>query len=269
MVERVILYVVDGMRPDGLLLAEAPHLKSLLDRGAYTLAAQTVMPSITLPTHMSMFYGVPPEIHGVTSNLWQPMPDGQIPGIIELVHHAQRKAAAFYTWDELRDLSRPGALAHAGFINIYGPEGETSDEDIARLAADYFVRQRPDFMFVYSGMVDEIGHQYGWMSPQYLETIANADAAIGLLLSRAEEAGLLSETAVLVTADHGGHAQAHGSDIPEDMSIPWLLSGPGVKQGYVLGSPVRIIDTAPTIAYLLGLPVPEVWQGRPIVEALE
>ena len=268
MVKRVILYVVDGMRPEGMLMAQAPNLQRLRERGAFTFSAQTVMPSITLPTHMSMFHGVTPQVHGVTDNVWQPMPGEPIPGIIELVHQAQRKAAAFYTWDELRDLSRPGSLAYSSFINIYGPEGETSDGDIACLAADYFVRQRPDFMFVYSGMVDETGHHYGWLSPQYLDAVAKADTAIGSVLERLEENGLLAETAVLVTADHGGHARAHGSDILEDMTIPWLLAGPGVRQGYEIRDSVRIIDTAPTIAYLLGLPCPEAWQGQPVSEAL-
>lgn len=269
MADRVILYVVDGMRPDGMLLADAPNLQRLRERGAYSLTAQTVMPSITLPTHMSMFHSVTPQLHGVTDNLWQPMPGEPVPGIIELVRQAQRKAAAFYTWDELRDLSRPGALAYSSFINIYATGGETSDGEIACLAADYFARQRPDFMFVYSGMVDETGHRYGWMSPEYMAAVTRADAAIGSLLDRVEAAGLLDQTAVLVTADHGGHARDHGSDIPEDMTIPWLLAGPGIKQDYPILSPVHILDTAPTIAHLLGLALPTVWQGRPVIEALD
>lgn len=267
--ECVILYVVDGMRPDGMLLADAPNLQRLRERGAYSLTAQTVMPSITLPTHMSMFHAVTPQVHGVTDNCWQPMPGGFIPGIVELVRQAQRKAAAFYTWDELRDLSRPGALAYSSFMNIYAPGGETSDGVMARLAADYFVEQRPDFMFVYYGMVDETGHQYGWMSPEYLAQVSAADAAIGGLLDRVEADGLLEQTAVLVTADHGGHAHDHGADIPEDMTIPWLLSGPGIRREYPILSPVHILDTAPTIAHLLGLPLPAAWQGRPVLEALE
>lgn len=268
MADRVILYVVDGMRPDGMTTARTPHLKRLCERGAYSLKAQTVMPSITLPTHMSMFHGVLPQAHGVTDNTWQPMPGETIPGIVELVHQAQRKPAAFYTWDELRDLSRPGALAYSSFINIYAAGGETSDGDIARLAADYFVSEKPDFMFVYAGMVDETGHHYGWMSPEYLAAVEAADAAIGCVLERAEAAGLLDQTAVLVTADHGGHAKAHGLDIPDDMTIPWVLCGPGVKPHYSIQGPVRIIDTAPTIAHLLGLPLPTAWQGKPVVEAL-
>lgn len=269
MAERVILFSVDGMRPEGILQTNAPNMQGLMKRGAYSLAAQTVMPSVTLPTHMSMFHGVPPALHGVMSNEWQPQPNGAIPGIIDLVRQAKRKPASFYTWEQLRDLSRPGSLAYAGFIDIYGPEGAASDEAIARLAADYILRERPDFTFIYLGLTDEIGHRYGWLSPEYLGAVAGADAAIGHVLQRLERAGLLEGTAVIVTADHGGHEKAHGSDIPEDMTIPWLIAGPGVKRNTAITGPVRIYDTAPTAARLLGLTAPKSWQGRPVAEAFE
>jgi len=273
MVERVVLFVVDGMRPDGILKARTPVLQSLITHGASSLTAQTVMPSITLPTHASMFHGVSPEIHGVTSNLWQTVPPAEsgepVLGIMELVHQAELKAAAFYTWEELRDLWRPGSLVLSSFVNIYAPGGDHSDAEIARLAGETIVREQPDFAFVYLGWTDEIGHRKGWMSPEYLEAIGSADAAIGQVLEALEKAGLLESTTCLVTADHGGHEYGHGSDCPEDMTIPWILAGSGVRRGYSLTGPVRIVDTAATIAHLLGLSIPSIWQGRPVLEALE
>jgi predicted AlkP superfamily pyrophosphatase or phosphodiesterase len=267
--DHVLLFVIDGMRPEGMLQANTPAMKALIARGAATLAAQTVMPSITLPTHMSMFYGVPPETHGVISNLYLPTPDGQSPGIIEVVREAKRHPAAFYTWDQLRDLSRPGGLVYSSFIDIYGPQGQGSDGAIAALAADYIVQRRPDFTFIYLGETDETGHRYGWLSPEYLDAIARADAAIAHVLERVENAGLLERSTVIITADHGGHDHGHGEDTPEDMTIPWLLAGAGIKTGYTISGPVRIYDTAPTIAHLLGLPIPAVWQGKPVLEAVQ
>jgi predicted AlkP superfamily pyrophosphatase or phosphodiesterase len=267
--DRVLFFVVDGMRPDAMIQANTPAIQQLMQRGAATLTAETVMPSITLPTHMSMFYGVLPEVHGVTSNEYQPMPGGQIPGIVEVVRKAGRSPAAFHTWDPLRDLSRPGALVYSSFIDIYGPDGENSDQAIAVLAADYIVQRQPDFTFIYLGMTDEVGHRSGWLSPQYQATIERADAAIGHVVERLASAGLLERSAILVTADHGGHEHAHGLDIPEDMTIPWVLAGAGVKKNYQITGPVRIYDTAPTIAHLLGLSIPKEWQGRPVMEALD
>jgi predicted AlkP superfamily pyrophosphatase or phosphodiesterase len=205
----------------------------------------------------------------VLSNDYQLSPEGQVPGIIELVRQARLRPAAFYTWDPLRDLSRPGALVYSSFIDIYGPDGHDSDEAIAALAADYLVQRRPEFTFIYLGLTDEIGHRYGWLSPEYLDAVAVADACIALVLGRLESAGLLERTACLVTADHGGHDHAHGSDAPEDLTVPWLVAGPGIKKGYPIPAPVRIFDTAPTIAHLLGLAVPREWQGRAILEGLQ
>ncbi len=266
--ERVLLFVVDGMRPDGMLQAGAPAMHALMARGAAALNAQTVLPSITLPTHMSMFHGVPPEAHGVFSNLYLLSPEEQIPGICEVVRGAKRHPAAFYTWEQLRDLWRPGAIAYSSFIDIYGPQGQGSDAAIAALAAEYIVQQRPDFTFIYLGETDEVGHKYGWMSAEYLAAIARADAAVARVLEQVEGAGLLEGSAVLVTADHGGLDHSHGSDTPENLTIPWILAGAGVKVGYTIHGPLRIFDTAPTIAHLLGLPIPAVWQGRPVLEAL-
>jgi predicted AlkP superfamily pyrophosphatase or phosphodiesterase len=267
--ERVILFVVDGMRPDGMLQAQAPVMQAMMRGGAYSLSAQTVMPSVTLPTHMSMFHGLLPEAHGTTTNQWEPMPDGPVPGIVDLVRMAKRHAAAFYTWEPLRDLSRPGSLAYSCLKDIYWPFDEDSDLTIARLAADYLVRERPDFVFIYLGWTDEIGHRHGWMSSEYLHAIAGADAAIGHVLERLEGAGLASGAAYLLLSDHGGHDRAHGTDCAEDMTIPWVLQAPGIRRGYEVKGKIRIYDTAPTIARLLGLECPEIWQGQPVSEAWE
>jgi predicted AlkP superfamily pyrophosphatase or phosphodiesterase len=267
--ERMILFVVDGMRPDGMLQAQAPTMQRMLETGASSLSAQSVMPSITLPSHVSMFHGLPPEVHGVTTNTWEPFLGGPVPGIFELVRDSGKHCASFYTWEPLRDLSRPGSLAYSCFRDIYFPCSEDIDLSIARLAADYLVRNRPDFTFIYLGLTDEVGHRYGWMSPEYLQAISTADAAITHVLDRLADSGLAQETACLLLSDHGGHGHGHGDDCAEDMTIPWVLTGPGVKRGARLSTPVKIYDTAPTVARLMGLPAPQEWLGQAVAEAWE
>jgi len=48
----------------------------------------------------------------------------------------------------------------------------------------------------------------------------------------------------------------HGGNSPEEKTIPWIISGPGVAVGKTLSNPIETYDTAPTIAYLLSLQVP-------------
>ena len=68
MEKKVLLILVDGMRPDILSLCEHPYISTLLQNSSYTLCAKTVMPSSTLPCHMSLFQSVEPTRHGVITN---------------------------------------------------------------------------------------------------------------------------------------------------------------------------------------------------------
>ena len=71
--KQVLYLSVDGLRPDALAAAHTPNFQTLMRKGAYTLDAQAVMPSVTLPCHMSVFHSVPPERHGTTTNTYTPM----------------------------------------------------------------------------------------------------------------------------------------------------------------------------------------------------
>lgn len=59
---KVLLILSDGMRPDGL--EGHPAVARLMREGSYSLRARTVMPSVTLPCHMSLFHSVDPGRHG-------------------------------------------------------------------------------------------------------------------------------------------------------------------------------------------------------------
>ena len=54
----------------------------------------------------------------------------------------------------------------------------------------------------------------------------------------------------------------------EDMTIPWILSGAKAKPCHQIATQVRIFDTTPTLAHLLGLSQAREWEGKIIEEAL-
>ncbi|HOQ99967.1 MAG TPA: alkaline phosphatase family protein [Anaerolineae bacterium] len=263
----VVLFVVDGLRPDALPLTETRHIDRLTAAGAHTWQAQSVCPSITLPCHASLFLSASPEQHGIVSNVWTPS-QPLSPGLFDVVHEAGLGTAAFYSWEELRDLGRPGTLDAAHYHRLGDWPCERTIE-LGAMAAGYIATQRPAFAFVYLEAPDAVGHDHGWMSAPYMEAVAAADRAIGLVLEALADRGALADTCCLVIADHGGHGSGHGSDAPEDMTIPWLAAGPGIARGVRLSGPVSIIDTAPTIAHLLGLPRPANWRGWVVSEALQ
>jgi len=259
--DALVLIVVDGLRPDALRQAATPHLDRLVAGGAHTYAARSVMPSVTLPCHTSMFRGVRPERHGITTNVWIP-PARPVPSLLDVLHRAKIPTTAIYNWEQLRDLGDPGSLDQSYFLNnCYEPGG---DQELAELAAGVLGGMEAGFAFVYLGYVDTVGHSQGWMSPAYIDAVSQADQAIGTILAE-----LPPQVVRIVTSDHGGHAQTHGTEMPEDMTIPWLIQGAGIRQGYQLQGQVEIIDNPPTIAALLGAePAPE-WTGKVIAEAVD
>lgn len=253
---RVVLFVVDGLRPDAISSMETPTLAGMMARGRYSLSAQTVMPSVTLPCHMSLFHSVDPGRHGVTTNTWTPQVR-PVAGLFDVAKLAGKRAAAFYNWEELRDLWRPNAVEQAYFWrDNKSPEG---DQRIAQAAAQLLPGEAYDVAFIYLGHTDEAGHREGWLSPYYRAAVRNADGCIGRVLE-----ALGDEWTAFVVADHGGHERSHGTESADDMTIPLIVAGPGVSPAELDGQ-VSIMDIAPTVAKLLSLPVPEEWEGRALV----
>lgn len=263
---KVILVVFDGCRPDGLAQAHTPHVDCLWQNGAYSWSAQSVAPSWSLPTHMSMFRGVEPGRHGVLDNTFQPGA-AAFPSMMDVAHAAGLSTAAFYSWEELRDLSAHGSLDVSYCRSAY--VAADADQLVAEQAAAHLVAEQPDLAFVYLCKTDLTGHDHGWMSAPYLAAVEYMDRALGHVLDALDTAGLRDQYALLLLADHGGHDHNHGTALPEDLTIPWILSGPRIKRGHAIQQPVRIMDTAATITHLLGLTLPDSWEGRPVMEALD
>ncbi|MGI6366935.1 MAG: alkaline phosphatase family protein [Anaerolineae bacterium] len=255
--QTTLLCVIDGLRADALAATETPTIAGLMARGRSTLCARTVMPSVTLPCHMSLFHSVEPGRHGIVTNLWTPQVR-PVPGLFDVAHAAGLRTGAYYNWEELRDLWRPGALE----VGIFWRDCRSlaGDQRIAAEAARSIGRDQIDLAFLYLGYPDECAHRHGWMSEAYLEAVRNADAALGVVL-----AALPPEVRVVLTADHGGHERSHGSDAPEDMTIPLVIAPAADGAGGDLGCGVTILDVAPTIAGMMGFPPASDWEGRALL----
>jgi predicted AlkP superfamily pyrophosphatase or phosphodiesterase len=261
---RVLLCSMDGVRPDAIHATPTPTIDRLAANGSYTWNARTVMPSSTLPCHTSMMRGVAPERHGITSNTFHPIVR-PVPSLLEAARAAGRRTAAFYNWEQLRDLAAPGSL-HVSIMHgeCTGPE---SDTFIAEQAVAAIRRFNLEVIFLYLGWPDECGHKHGWMSAPYLEAISHADTCLGQVLNAIQETGYAENTTTLLISDHGGHDRTHGTDSPEDMTIPWVLHGPTILPGQKLSTSVNIYDTCVTLAHILGLPPSREWEGKVITEA--
>jgi len=258
-ISRVLIISIDGLRPDAIALAPMPNLATLMQTGAYTLLAQTIFPSVTLPSHASMLLGTCPSQHGVDWNDYLPE-RGYAKGtsIFALARQAGLYTILITGKKKLRQLTPPETTSFFQFIN-------DRDTVLADQAAPV-LKKGFDLAFIHFATTDDMGHNYGWLSPQQISVIRRADQALGTLLAALDQAGLRQGTLIIVTADHGGHAQTHGSRLPEDITIPWIINGPGVIP-QVISAPVSTTDTAATAAWALQLSPPSDWVGRPVTEA--
>ena len=256
---RVLILSIDGFRPDAMPLAPMPFLMTLLEKSAYSLTAQTVYPSVTLVAHTSMLSGQCPAKHKVDWNDYIPENGyAQVTDLFDIAHAAGMQTVMYVGKEKLRQVTEPGSLDVFKFIN---------DRDLV-ITEDIIQNFPADFrlMFVHFPTPDFMGHEYGWLSPEQLSVLFRADQAIEKLVTELESRGLMEETLFIITADHGGHDTTHGYSLPEDMTIPWIATGAGIKPA-ALNSNITTTDTAATAAFALNLPIPAEWDGAPIYEA--
>jgi predicted AlkP superfamily pyrophosphatase or phosphodiesterase len=263
----VVVVSVDGLRPDAIHSFSAPTLRRLLDEGSYTLAASTITPSKTLPSHTSMLTGQPPDIHGV---LWNDVLQAKADvidatTIFGVARTRGYRTAAFFSKPKFRPLQQPGTLdysqAPGGWFGAWDSERTVRDVERHLAAAS------PNLLFVHLADPDTAGHSFGWMSREYGNAVSRVDASIGRLLSAVATAFGDGNYTVILTADHGGHDFDHGSDDPRDVTIPWIAWGRGVSGGQLNDLTVRTMDTAATALWLLGIDEPADWSGSPITRA--
>lgn len=254
---KTLLILVDGMRPDAL--PHIPKAMEFMNRTAYTMEATTVMPSVTLPCHMSLFHSVDPTRHGTTTNTYTPQVR-PIDGLCEALRKGKKKSAFFYSWEPLRDLSRPGSLMYTKFYRGGSCSGyEQANHILTDDAITYLTENDTDFAFLYLGMTDAVGHDYGWMSDEYMKSVESSWEDIHRIVD-----ALSNDYTIIVTADHGGHERTHGTELPEDMTIPMMILGKDFPAGKMNKS-INIKDIAPTVVKLLGLEPEEEWEGQSIL----
>lgn len=283
-VEHVFIISIDGGKPAAMQQSQMPVLNRLVREGAATWNAQTIFPPITLPSHVSMLTGVPMEQHGVTWNDWMPT-NGlvQVPTIFAAAKPAGFSTAIFAGKEKFRHLLQPGTVdefyydkSNAVIVlksdngdQVVKKEGCIAARMVATNAANHIRAHKPNLMFIHFPDPDTVGHQFGWDTPEQLKSFAEVDVALGDIIAAIQLAGIASNSVVIITADHGGHGKGHGKNIPEDMNIPWIVWGAGVKKDFTITNAVNTCDTAATALWLLDVKPLKPITGKPVSEAFK
>lgn len=315
-VGHVIHISVDGLRGDLLadLVANQPQLYSnfsrLADEGASTFNARADFANTrTLPNHTTILTGRPvlqpaglPDTtqHGWTLN--------SLRADSTAVLHDPRVSVVDYvasTFDVAHDNGLSTALyASKGkfivFDNSYNETAGSPDTigtDHGKDKIDTYVIDSSaglqnrlvtdtqlvnyNYTFLHYSDPDGGGHDFGWGSSGWNASVQDVDSYLGELLNLIDtHDGLKDDTAIILTADHGGTINGGHSDPtnPENYTIPVMVWGPGVAAGADLydlntrsrldpatgrptytdvGQPIRNGDTGNLALDLLGLgPIP-------------
>ncbi len=267
-IEHIIVIGIDGMSPNGIQKANTPTLDSMIQNGAATMHARSVLPSSSSPNWASMIMGADTEQHGVTSNGWEKFDhqlppvvvteNGTFPTIFTLFKDQQPEAqvGAIYDWDGF------GRLFEKSDVD-FDIDGDHEDKTTQE-AVNYIKEHTPKFTFVHLDHVDHAGHAKGHGTPDYFQSVEKADSLIAEIIDATKQAGIFEKTMFIVSADHGGLGFGHGGESLAEMEIPFILYGAGIKKGYYIEETVYQYDNAPTVAYAMGLQTPQAWIGRPV-----
>lgn len=264
---RIVLVIVDGLRPDVVTPATMPVLSELLARGWQARSATTVRPSVTVAALSSLASGVDPSSHGLLAPRLPSL--GQLRNLRPLPQELRRLGVeTTIILPALGPSARwiTGALLRLGGIARLRRAPAAPAQLMAAALAHLAGNAGPEFVVVYLNDADLAGHTWGWMSPAYLRAVAAIDRAFEPLDGCPGD----PETLFIFTADHGGggvHPTDHDAPHPLNDGIPLALVGGRIAPGQVGDEPVGLLDIPPTVLHGFGGTAPARYAGRVIHEA--
>jgi len=104
----------------------------------------------------------------------------------------------------------------------------------------------------------------------YYGMVKRLDEALGRLLDALKSLGILDNTIVVFTTDHGNHFKTRNAEYKRSchessIRIPCAISGPGFEAGGQIRQLSNLLDLPPTLLDAAGIPVPEIMQGHSIL----
>ena len=269
--EHVVVIGIDGLTSEGLKNAATPVMDNLIANGAVKYDARAILPTVSAPNWGAMLHGAGPEATGIISNdrnKWMQPVDksrmGMFPNIFNIVREQipEAEQGAIFHWGGF------GELLQEEVVNRY--DTYYTPEETTQQVCDYIVTKKPTFLFIQLDHVDGAGHRFGYANtPEYLQAVAKADSLAGFIMESIRQAGMENNTLVMIVSDHGGINTGHGGESLEELTVPVIYYGKGIKQNYKVQQTVYMYDVAANVAFALNLKTPHVWTGRPTLPAFE
>lgn len=293
----LLLITVDTLRADhvgvyGRSPSPTPSLDALARDGALFRQVQSQVP-LTLPSHATIFTGKLPFETGVRNNGTYALPESAATLAEQLASARFTTGAAvasfvlarkfglaqgFASYDD--DLGSDNALRALRaeipasrvyekwqrWLGGYAPRAKAETGSRFFYWAHFYDPHLP-----YEPPAEDLARFPG---DPYSGEVAFADRQIGRMIADLEREGLLADTLVVVTADHGeafGEHGEHGHGLlayQESLAVPLVLRGPGIPAGKTVASRVGLVDLMPSLLEALGVGVPSGLSGRSILPLL-
>ncbi|WP_270179510.1 alkaline phosphatase family protein [Alkalihalobacillus sp. CinArs1] len=260
--EKVIMIVIDGMRKERFQEAQTPFLDSLKKSGTEYSQMETVYPARTVVCFSSMMTGTYPFEHGINSNM---------------VWGRGVKVETIY--DSLRKVNKSGRLLGiAHLVDAMGDDVDTvtavmhndvADSNIMGRAREVMKEKDPDFFTVQLIGTDQTGHSRGVLYDEYIQKIEEADSLVEEYVNWLDENGYMENTTLIICADHGqaDGIGGHGHLDEGERFVPFFMNGPSINAGKIVEDKHSLTSVAPTVAHLLGAPIPSHSRGEILTEA--
>lgn len=288
----VILITLDSARADrmGFLGSKArltPNLDALAKQSVAFEHAYAQSPR-TLASHAALLTGTYPPYNHV-SEFGAGLADS-LPYLPDLLHAAGYRTAAFVGTIALdpRDGFGPGfdrgfETYDAGFHlpqageSRYGTVERRGGEVAARAMA-WLQRPGKGPFFLWLELNDpRAPYQppagYARSGSAYNAEIKYADAQVGKVVTALRARNLYDNALIVVAGDHGESLGAHGEEThgvflyDDTIRVPLLVKLPQIRAGKPVAH-VRLVDVAPTMLEVAGLPVPPQMQGQSLLRAM-
>jgi hypothetical protein len=263
--DRVLLVVVDGLRYDTALESGLmPHLQALARDGSagLSMATQVTMTGLGVRTLGT----------GTTPALADILLESKLPAVtFDNVFASVRRRGGHVAW-----------LGNPSWKELFGDSIDidakiereldmlaradnvwAADRVIVRRAARLVAKGDWQLAVVHIGGLDNASHRFTPFGAEFQRKARATDDDLARLVAAAT-----SGTAIIITSDHGtsdrGH---HGSGETITRRTPLVFTGTAIARHHTLDA--RQTDVAPTIAALLGLPIPAPSEGQILLDALD
>jgi arylsulfatase A-like enzyme len=292
----VLVVTIDTLRADrlgayGYGRETSPYLDRLIEAGVRFDQARCVEP-LTAPSMASMLTSLYPHDHGATRNGLGARPG--LPSLPRILQERGFRTAAFISNWTLRDKLLGMGDHFDDFFEIFTRKryfglmnSEANGDDVTDAAVEWLedyagkYKSRPFFAWVHYSdphnpyiLHKEYAERLGIRelrdvpaSDRYDTEVAFADDAVGRLLKTAERLFPGQRLLIVFAADHGENLGEHGYWghgrflWEENLRIPFSITWPERIAPGNLAPPASLLDVAPTLVGLLGLPTLETFRG--------